>query len=102
VRCHRAVSSALVTLDGEVPFPGCYGEFYEALRDDLDVRLRTTLLDAARALGREGDAAGAAALLQRGTRVLPGDEELVDLRARFLAAAGKQIEAHRVLVEDEE
>lgn len=102
VRAVAHLHAALDALDGEVPFPGCYGEFFEALRDDLDVRIRAALLDAARALGREGDSIGAAALLEKGARVLPGDEEVSDLRARFLAASGRQSEARRVLVEEEE
>ncbi len=92
----RAVPALMAALDiagGDVPFPGLYGELFEALREDFDYRLRATTIDVVTALLRESDAVGAETLLRRAMAELPGDEELAELLRSIYAARGMRAEA---------
>lgn len=91
-----AVMAAFDILGGEVPFPGLYEEFFEALREDLDYRLRTTVLRVATRLLDEGDAEGAEGLLQRGFDAMPDDEEISELLRESLRGLGRNTDAERV------
>lgn len=87
---------------GEVPFPGLYDDFFEALREDFENRVRTTVLDVARALVLEADNAGAARLLQRAFDALPDDEEIAELLRLTLTALDDRTAAERVRMRAEE
>lgn len=74
-----AARRALSTLDGEVAWPTLYGAYFEAARDDLEIRLRRSLVRLGESLLREGDIAGAEELLRAAVESLPGDDELMEL-----------------------
>ncbi len=92
----RALDSlrrALDLIGGEVAFPSLYDNFFEAARVDFEIELRTAVLAVGNGLLREGDAAGAQEILERGFRIMPEDEELADLLRAALSAAGKNTDA---------
>ncbi len=102
VKAFPATLRALAITRGEVPFPGLYDEFFEALREDFEVRLRTTTIDVARALLRESDPASAGELLKMAFEGMPDDEEIAELLGEALEAAGLRFEAERVRMRSEE
>ncbi|MCC7439281.1 MAG: AAA family ATPase [Armatimonadetes bacterium] len=81
---------------GEVPFPSLYDDYFEAVREDFETRLRGVTVDIAKALLREGDAAGAEEVLRIGFEWLPEDEELAELLQQALIADNRRAEAERV------
>lgn len=95
----RAVPAVLRALDlaaGEVPFPGLYDDFFEAIRGDFETRLRDAVIGIAGGLLREEDAATAERVLRRAFEAMPEDEDLSELLCRALNALGKRTEAERV------
>ena len=66
-------------LAGEVPYPTLYGEFFEEARSDLELRIRTILLDVGARLLDAGANDEAADLLTLGVKALPGDEEIEEM-----------------------
>lgn len=95
----RAVPAVLRALDlaaGEVPFPGLYDDFFEAIRSDFETRLRDAVIGVAGGLLREDDAATAERVLRRAFEAMPEDEDLSDLLCNALNALGKRTEAERV------
>lgn len=95
-RAGVAVQRAVAITRGEVPFPGLYDSFFEALREEFDTLLRSTLLQVARRLLREEDVAGASELLERAFAHVPDDEEIAELYRESLEAQGRRAEAERV------
>jgi hypothetical protein len=95
-RAHRSLARALDIARGEVPFPGLYDRFFEAGRDDFEVMLHRAVVELARGLLREEDAADAVPLLRRGLEVMPNDGEIAELLERALLLLGDHIEAERV------
>ncbi len=93
---HPATLAALRCSRGEVPFPGLYDNFFEAIREDFENRLRRTVIDVAKALLLAADAVGASELLRRAVEIMPDDEELVDLLCDALERMGQRAEASRV------
>jgi hypothetical protein len=89
--------AALELLHGEVAFPGLYDDFFEAIREDLEVELRSVIMDIARLLVEEGDIAMAADILHRGADALPGDDELTEMLRDALLRDGRHVEAGRVV-----
>lgn len=79
VRALPLLNESLDTLDGEVPFPTLYDDFFEGVRSDVDRRLHTLLITTARALLDGGESTRAIDLIHRGVAMIPGDEELVEL-----------------------
>ncbi len=79
-----------------VIFPGLYDPFFEAVRSELEWRVRSLLLKAASLLHEQGDLGGAEDLLSRGVNRMPGDEEILEHLCGVLRAGGKFIEAERV------
>jgi hypothetical protein len=65
-RAQTSLLAALEILRGDVPFPALYDDFFERLRDELEITLRDTLLDVVKRCRREEDEEGANALLERG------------------------------------
>jgi len=96
IRTVPAMLRALDLMGRSVPFPGLYDDFFEALREDIENRLRETLIDLADTLLREGDVVGAEQILQRGFSWMPDDEEIADLLRRALVALNQRAEAERV------
>jgi hypothetical protein len=95
----RAQQAALRALDiarGEVPFPTLYEEFFEAMREEIENRLRSTIIDLSRLLLRESDATGAGELLERAFTIMPDDEEVAELYCQALESLGRRAEAERV------
>jgi DNA-binding SARP family transcriptional activator len=95
----RAQGALLRTLEisrGEVPFPTLYESFFEAMREDFENLLRSTVIDVARLLLRESDGASAGTLLERAFAILPEDEEIAELYCRTLESLGRKAEAARV------
>lgn len=93
---YPAAMQALSMTRGEVPFPGLYDDFFEALREDFENRLRHTVVDVARALLLEADAGSAAELLREAVDGMPDDEEMVELLCEALIALGRRAEAERI------
>ena len=86
----------LAIIDGEVLFPSVYDDFFEALRSDVETRLRTLLLDLCQRLMREEDSESCEAILRKAMITMPGDEELVELLCEILETTGKRGEAERL------
>lgn len=96
---HRAQPMLLQGLDiwrGEIPFPSLYDDFFEAVRDDFENRIRRLIIRLARSLMREEDAASTEELLRGGLMAMSDEPELVDLLAEALNALGKRVEAERL------
>ncbi|MCC7438361.1 MAG: AAA family ATPase [Armatimonadetes bacterium] len=97
-RASLLLGRALDISRGEVPFPGLYQNFFEAARDEFELRLRSALLAVSNRLLQEGDPATAERLLQRGHQMLADDDEISELLCAALEAQGKKVEAERVRV----
>ncbi|MBL7989448.1 MAG: AAA family ATPase [Chlorobi bacterium] len=95
-RARTQLLHALQTAAGEVPFPSLYDDYFEAVREDFETRLRGATVDIAKALIREGDAAGAEEILRIGFEWLPDDEEIAELLQQALIADNRRAEAERV------
>ncbi len=95
-RAVPAITEALEIIDGRTPFPGLYDRFFEAMREDLENRLRATTLNTARLALRRDDPDGAERVLRPGVAALPGDEELADLLAEALRTMNRRAEAERL------
>lgn len=102
MKAFPAIIQALEITRGEVPFPGLYDEFFEALREDFEFRLRAAAIDVARALMRESDMASAGEILRRAFEGMPDDEEIADLLRDALAAVGMRADAERVRMKVEQ
>lgn len=98
-RAFSSLMEALEMIGDDVPFPTLYDDFFEAARDDFESRLRTTVLQVARGLGREGDIAGGAQILNRAAISMPGDDEIALALAESLARLGHRTEAKRIRME---
>jgi DNA-binding SARP family transcriptional activator len=98
-----ALTSALDIMRGEVPFPSLYDDVIEAAREDIETLLRSTVIDVARALAREGAIDDAAEVLRRSVDAIPGDEEIKELLRETLLRGGRRAEAERIrrMVESE-
>ena len=96
VRAQPLVEEALEIIGGEVPFPTLYDDFFEAVREDFEHRLRRGLLEVARGLLAEGEASRAETLLRRAFDLLSGDEEIGETLRQALIASGNRVEAARV------
>ncbi|MCC7438811.1 MAG: AAA family ATPase [Armatimonadetes bacterium] len=81
---------------GEVPFPGLYEEYFEALREDLETRMRALIVEVGKTLLREGDPVGSEQVLAIGFDWLPDDEELGELLCQSLIQSGRRAEAERI------
>ena len=79
-----------------VIFPGLYDPFLEAVRSELEWRIRSLLITTSSLLRDQGDFGGAEDLLRRGVERMPGDEEILDALCEVLLASGKFIEAERI------
>jgi DNA-binding SARP family transcriptional activator len=101
VRALPMLREAIAMIGGEVPFPGLYDSFFEALRGDLELELRAAIIDVATGLMREGDAGSAEELLRYGTTTMPGDAALTDLLRTALVALGRRADAERVRMRGE-
>ncbi|MBX7216225.1 MAG: AAA family ATPase [Candidatus Kapabacteria bacterium] len=74
VAARESAIGAVRIAAGRVPFPALYDELFETLRDEFESRLRQTVLGTVAALRREGDAEGAASLMQEWTQRVPEEE----------------------------
>ena len=95
-RAREGMVQAATLFAGEVPFPGLYQEYFEALREELETRMRALMIEVGEALLREGDAAGAEQILSIGFDWLPNDEELAALLCRALLQSGRRAESERI------
>ncbi len=95
-RASELMTRGLELARGDVIFPTLYHEFFEAARDDFDVRLRSTILRVAQGLEAEEDRAAAEALLRRGHELLPDDLEIAEALRSILEKNGKKMEAARM------
>ena len=95
-KAKQALLSALGILQGEPPFPTLYSNFFDALRLDLDLRLRQTLLETVRLLQHEGDIEESVDLLRQTLTYIPNDEEIAEMLAQLLEHIGRHTEAHTV------
>lgn len=98
LRAAASIGRALEIVRGEVPFPGLYDDLFEALREDFETRLRTTVVDVAQAHLAESDAASAERLLRLGLASLPDDEELATLLRDALTAQGRRADAEHTRI----
>lgn len=102
MRAHPALLRALELTNGEVPFPGLYDDFFEALRSDFESSLRESIISLARFLLREHDPESAERLLQQGFQAMPEDEEMAELLQQTLIDLGRNMDARRVRMRAEE
>jgi hypothetical protein len=102
LKAFPALRGALLISRGDVPFPGLYDEFFEAIRNDFEHALRSCVLDVARALIGEADTASAGELLALAHRGMPEDEEIGELLRRTLVADGSSAEAERIRIRSSE
>ena len=100
VRALPMLREAIEIIGGEVPFPGLYDSFFEALRGDLELEFRGAIIDVASGLMREGDAGSAEELLRYGTTTMPGDNELTELLHTALVTLGRRADAERIRMRD--
>jgi hypothetical protein len=96
VKAVQGVAGALDIVRGEISFPGLYEDFFEALRNDFEFRLRSAVVDVARALMWESDMASAVDLLRRAFEAIHDDEEIGELLSEALAAIGSHADAKRI------
>jgi len=102
LRAYPALLKGLDRTRGEVPFPTLYEEFFEAAREDFEVRLRSTTIDVTRALLHENDPTSAGELLRRAFDAMPDDEEIAEMLQSALTAVGRRVEAERVRIKSKE
>jgi hypothetical protein len=100
-RAFAPLTGALDITHGEVILPTLYDEFFEAVREDFENRIRSVIIRAAKGLLRDGDAAGAEGVLRRAFAAMPEDEELAMILAETLTQLGKRTEARRVRLQAE-
>lgn len=97
-RAVRAVRRALAATRGEPPFPALYEEFFEALREDFEARLRGITVDVIARLLEERDLAAAEELAALALRYMPEDEEMTEMRTTALEALGRRADAERARI----
>lgn len=102
MRARAPLIAALDIFGSHVPFPTLYETFFEAAREDLENRIRTTAIRVGRGLLLAGDAASAEAVLRRALVTIPDDEELQQLLRQTLESLGKRIEIERMKIRSEE
>jgi len=95
-----AMLKALNTTAGEVPFPGLYETFFEAVRDDLENQQRQLVLQISNGLLAEQDPRSAEELLRAAYRAMPNNVEIADLLCHALTLLGKRAEAERVRIQN--
>lgn len=96
MRSHLVLCEGLDCLNGEVPFPTLYDNFFEASRNDVDHLVRNIVLNVVGALRQENDLQVAEQVLKRAVRVLRNDEELMEMLEDVLRSRGLQTEAERL------
>lgn len=95
MQAKAALMAALAITRGEVPFPSLYDDFIEAVREDFENDMRTTALEVARTLAREGGMEDAVEVLRSAVEAMRGDEELAEELRDMLLRAGRYAEAER-------
>jgi DNA-binding SARP family transcriptional activator len=100
MRAVPALRRALEISRGDVPFPSLYEDFFEALREDFENRLRSAVVDVTARLLRAGDAAGAEELLRPALEAIPEDEELSEMLREALSKLGRRAEAERLKISE--
>lgn len=93
LRAGPAIAEVLTLVNGQVPFPGLYDDFFESLREDVEAKIRGAVVAIARALLNEGDAQQAEEILRRAFEAMPEDEEIAELLGQSLIALDKRAEA---------
>lgn len=88
----NAAMNALDIVRGEPAYPTLYGKFFEAARLDFELRLRQTILAAARFLRREEDYEEATDLLRSAFSQMPNDEEIAEELIAILQRTGRNAE----------
>jgi hypothetical protein len=96
IRALPALESALDIMGGEVPFPGLYEGYFEAVREEIEFGIRSAIIDLAERLLGENEQKIAETVLRRGFESLPGDEEIAELLQRTLTVEGEYVEAELV------
>jgi|GEM_PF-1908103 len=96
VRAATGVLELLAITRGEVAFPTLYQEFFEAAREEFEVRVRHAVLKTAEALEREEDWERAEELLRGIVEMMPEDEEMLERLADVLERSGNKLEAARL------
>ncbi|MBS1902395.1 MAG: AAA family ATPase [Bacteroidetes bacterium] len=97
-RAMQELSQSYSIVLGKVAFPTLYDSLFEALRDDLDARLRKVTLDLANRLVQYDDLNGAASILKHYFDAIPEDAEVSALLRRCLEGAGQFAEAARISI----
>ena len=101
IRAVPAASHAFELLGTDVLFPGLYDSFFEALREDVEITIRSLLIDLASALLHEGDPRAAESLLRQGFKRTPDDEEIASLLQTCLRTTDNRADAERVRLTSE-
>lgn len=81
---------------GKVAFPTLYDNLFEAIRDDLDARMRKVTLEVAKRLVSERDLQTAIGVLKKYYTAIPDDNEISALLKYCLEETGQKTEAERI------
>jgi hypothetical protein len=95
----KAVPDLHTILDlalGKVAFPTLYDNLFEAIRDDLDARIRKVTLEVAKRLVSERDLHTAIGILKKYYTAIPDDNEISALLKYSLEETGQKTEAERI------
>lgn len=95
-RAAAAVLELLEITRGEVAFPALYEEFFEAARDEFELRVRQTVISTVEALEREEDLERAEEILRRVVALVPDDEEMIERLTTLLQKSNRPLEAARL------
>lgn len=91
-RLHDVLSA----LGNDPILPALFGEAFDSARDDVEIRLRNSLLAAARLQRHAGDDETAVHLLRRGFERIPHDEEIMEDLAEALKRLGRKSEERSI------
>lgn len=95
-RAGRYAARVSETFGGEVMFPTLYDSVFEAIRDELEARIRALHINLVDRLLEEGDPAAAESILLGVLKNMPEDEELGELLQTALKRQGFLAEAELV------
>ncbi|MGE3802047.1 MAG: bacterial transcriptional activator domain-containing protein, partial [Candidatus Kapaibacterium sp.] len=92
-RAKQEVLKALQRSGGKALYPTLEGEFFDAARQDFEIRIRKAVLSTAHLLSQEKDSEEAADLLRTATLLMPEDEEVAEELISLLRSLERHAEA---------
>lgn len=95
-QAYELILDILKLVGSEVVFPTQYENFFEAMREDFEHRLRSAVLQTASLLYEEGDIERAEEILRRSFDAMPDDLELAEFLEKILVQLNRRAEAERL------